>query len=106
MSRCSFAIDGQERCVSDFVDAAAIADGVIQGSLQRVGHETQRVEEVALAGAVRADEKGQRAQAHVAPTDAAVVLQPDAKQERGHGAVQNPVERDPSRPAVPAAGLQ
>ena len=70
------------RATADFVDAPTITDRMIQRLVQRVGDESQRVDEVALPGTVRTDEERQRPETNVAGADAAVVLQPDAVQER------------------------
>src|SRR5207248_8031725 len=60
------------------IDPATLAQRQLERTPERVAYEPQRVEKVALAGAVRADEEDQRAEAHVAEGDALVVAQHDA----------------------------
>src|SRR5207245_921099 len=55
------------------IDPATLAQRQLERTPERVAYEPQRVEEIALAGAVRADEEDQRAEAHVAEGDALVV---------------------------------
>ena len=59
------------------LNAAAVAESVIEREAQCLGHEAQGIEEVALAAPVRADQKGQRRQLHVTSGNALVVPQGD-----------------------------
>ena len=60
---------------------AALVERVVERARQRVADQMQGVEKVAFAGAVRADQIGQRPQARVAGGDALVVAQHHAGQE-------------------------
>jgi len=53
---------------------------MIKGRAEGIGDEAERVEEVALAGAVWADEERQRAERHVTTCDAPVVPDDDARE--------------------------
>ena len=76
------------RAPPHFVDPAAFAQGVFGGETQGLRDEAERIEEVALAGAVRSDEKRERRQRDVASGDALVVAQGDARDRDGTGCVQ------------------
>src|SRR5262245_3242346 len=64
------------------VYAAAPPDGGLQAVVQRIGEEVECVQEVALPGAVRADQQRQRPELDVALCDAPEVLQPNAPNHR------------------------
>ena len=59
------------------LDAAAVAERVIEREAQCLGHEAQGIKEVALAAPVRADQKRQRRQLHVTRGNALVIPQGD-----------------------------
>ena len=76
------------RAPPHFVDPAAFAQGVFGRETQGLRDEAERVEEVALAGTVRSDEKRERRQRDVASGDALVVAQGDARDRDGTGCIQ------------------
>jgi hypothetical protein len=56
---------------------------VIERLIQRVGDQSQRIEEVAVPGAVWTDQKGQGTERQLAGSDAAVVLDEQLAHEGG-----------------------
>jgi len=71
----------------DLVDSAPVAERMVERGSERVRHEPKRIQKVTLAGAVRADQKGQPSEFHVARGNALVVLDHHAAQKRdgAHG---------------------
>ena len=80
--------DTRFRAMKHFPDPAALAQGIAERRPQRIGDEAERVEEVALARAVRTDEERERRRRDIARGDALVVAQRDAGQQ---SAVRHPV---------------
>lgn len=73
-----------------FVDAATFGDRELEIDPERLRDEAERIDEVALPGAVRPYEEREPVELDIARLKALVVLQPDAPDERiGH--------RDPNR---------
>jgi len=69
------------RATADLLDAAPIAQSMIERFVERIGNEPQRIEKIALARAVRADQKQQGSQANIAFLDALVVAETDSRDE-------------------------
>jgi hypothetical protein len=63
------------------VDSAPVAQRMVEGEAQRVRHEAQRIEEVALARTVRTHEERELRRANVASGDALVVPQDDPSEK-------------------------
>ena len=66
------------QAMKHFPDPATFAQGIAERRPQGVGDEAERVEEIALARAVRTDEERERRRRDVARGDALVVAQHDA----------------------------
>jgi len=62
-----------------FLDASSVPQRVVERVPERVGDEPERVEEVALPGAVGPHEEREGAEADIARRDALVVLESDAR---------------------------
>ncbi len=71
----------------DLIYPAALTEGMVKRAVEGFAHEAKRVQEVALARAVWADEEDERAQLHRARRDALVVFEHDARYQNGliHG---------------------
>src|SRR5262245_46152679 len=67
------------------IDAAPLADRVLERVPQAVADEPQGVEEVALPRAIRADESNESAETDVAGPHASVVAQGNPLNQGGHG---------------------
>ena len=66
-----------------FLNAASFAQGMVERRAQGIGDEPRGIQEIAFAGAVRAHQKRERMEIHVAGFDALVVLEHHARQEGG-----------------------
>src|ERR1019366_1668759 len=66
-----------------FLNAAAFAQGMVERRAQGIGDESQRIQEIAFAGPVRAHQKRKGMQIHVAGFDALVILEHHSRQEGG-----------------------
>jgi hypothetical protein len=71
----------------DLGDTSPRPDSVIQGYMQGISDEPQGVDEVALTGAIRTNEKRQRAEANIASVNATIATDSDSRDER-HIAIQ------------------
>jgi hypothetical protein len=69
----------------DVLNPASFSKRMFQGRRQRIRHESQGIEKIALAAPVWSNENRQGAEFHVACSDTLVVLQLDASDEIRHG---------------------
>ena len=58
----------------NYIDSAAVAQRVVKRRSQGIGYEAQRIQEIALASAVRPHQECQRPKLDIAASDALVIL--------------------------------
>ena len=94
------------RAPSNLADSAPVAQSVVDRIAEGIGHEAQRIEEIALARSVRPDEERELSRADIAGADALVIPKRDPRQQAAVGHFLAPTVRGRSTAATVHARFQ